>query len=89
MATSDLGVRMTGGNNEVIPMMVKKGWLGKKAGKGFFLYEDDKKGKKGGGGGKARPLNPEVLAFLKPFQKVTEESRKITAEDIQSRIISR
>ena len=89
MAKSDLGVRMTGGNNEVIPMMVKKGWLGKKAGKGFFLYEDDKKGKKGGGGGKARPLNPEVLAFLKPFQKVTEESRKITAEDIQSRIISR
>lgn len=38
--------------------MVEKGWLGKKTGKGFFLYPKDAKK------GAAKQLNPEMLELL-------------------------
>lgn len=80
MASADLGVRMNGGNPDLIADMVKNGWLGRKTGKGFYLYPAGKqKGKK--------QLNPDVVAMLPQVQK--NGPKNISVEDIQKRIISR
>jgi enoyl-CoA hydratase / long-chain 3-hydroxyacyl-CoA dehydrogenase len=85
MAQADLGVRMEGGDPTLISEMVKKGWLGRKAGKGFFLYPKDAKK------GAAKQLNPEMLAMLKDLRalKGTEGSAPVSVEDVQMRIMSR
>lgn len=85
MSNADLGVRMQGGNASMMGEMVKKGWLGRKTGKGFYLYPKDAKK------GAAKQLNPEMLAMLKEMlaaRGVTGEA-KIPVEDIQMRIISK
>jgi len=84
MSKADLGVRMQGGNPGMMKAMVDKGWLGRKTGKGFYLYpKNPKKGEK-------KQLNPEVVAEL---EKIIRESgvakAKLTEEEIQFRIISR
>eukprot|EP00598_Pedospumella_elongata_P011279 CAMPEP_0184986648 /NCGR_PEP_ID=MMETSP1098-20130426/17313_1 /TAXON_ID=89044 /ORGANISM="Spumella elongata, Strain CCAP 955/1" /LENGTH=748 /DNA_ID=CAMNT_0027510987 /DNA_START=124 /DNA_END=2370 /DNA_ORIENTATION=+ len=84
MSKADLGVRMQGGNPNMMSKMVEKGWLGRKTGKGFYLYpKNPKKGEK-------KQLNPEVVSEL---EKVIRESgvakSKLTMEEIQFRIISR
>ena len=84
MSKADLGVRMQGGNPNMMSKMVEKGWLGRKTGKGFYLYpKNPKKGEK-------KQLNPEVVAEL---EKVIRESgvakSKLSMEEIQFRIISR
>lgn len=85
MSKADLGDRMKGGDASLLGQMVEKGWLGRKAGKGFYLYpKDAKKGAK-------RELNPEMLALLKEHltaKGVTSEA-KISVEDLQMRMISR
>ena len=43
--------------------MVENGWLGKKTGKGFYLYPKDAKK------GAAKVLNPEMLAMLTKHRK--------------------
>ncbi|RYG70257.1 fatty acid oxidation complex subunit alpha FadJ, partial [archaeon] len=85
MAKADLGVRMTGGDPALMQMMVEKGWLGRKTGKGFYLYPKDAKK------GAAKQLNPEMLQALKQVRAergYTSEAN-ISMEDIQMRIISR
>ena len=52
-------VRVQGGNPAFMQKMVEKGFLGRKAEKGFYLYP--KNAKKGA----AKELNKEVLALLK------------------------
>eukprot|EP00607_Mallomonas_marina_P000634 CAMPEP_0182428424 /NCGR_PEP_ID=MMETSP1167-20130531/23019_1 /TAXON_ID=2988 /ORGANISM="Mallomonas Sp, Strain CCMP3275" /LENGTH=697 /DNA_ID=CAMNT_0024611343 /DNA_START=267 /DNA_END=2360 /DNA_ORIENTATION=+ len=80
MAQADLGVRMEGGAN-VFPKMLEKGWLGRKTGKGFYLYpKNAKKGDK-------KELNPELVAMLKADQ--VKDAIPVSEEDIQMRIISR
>lgn len=85
MAKADLGVRMEGGNHNIMKTMVEKGLLGRKAGKGFYLYPKDAKK------GAPKQLNPEVLALLKSLQETEGWSKTstISVEDIQMRLISR
>jgi enoyl-CoA hydratase/long-chain 3-hydroxyacyl-CoA dehydrogenase len=80
MRTTDIAERLAGGNPEMMELMVTKGWLGRKAGKGFYLYPKDMKK------GDAKQLNPEVLELLKQHVKV---NKNVSIEDIQMRAISR
>ena len=87
MSKADLGVRMAGGNPAMMTKMVEKGWLGRKAGKGFYVYpKDAKKGAK-------KQLNTEVAPLIKEFQALNSVdvslAQKLSVEDIQFRIISR
>ena len=49
-ADTTLGDRMGGGSTEALSQMIERGMLGRKTGKGFFLYD---------GKSKAKPNNPE------------------------------
>jgi enoyl-CoA hydratase/long-chain 3-hydroxyacyl-CoA dehydrogenase len=80
MAGADLGVRMRGGNPELMQKMVDANLLGRKAGKGFYLYPKDAKK------GAARQINPEIVEMLKTVVTSPEE---LSMEDIQMRIITR
>lgn len=85
MRNADLGVRMEGGDTSLMGKMVEKNWLGRKTGKGFFMYppKPKKEAKK--------ELNPEMLSMLKGALKekgITQPS-KLSVEDIQMRLISR
>ena len=84
MQTSDLGVRVSGGNSEVMQAMLDKGFLGRKAGKGFYLYpKDAKKGEK-------KQINPEVAAMLADIRKKNPpKGGPISVEDMQMRSIGR
>jgi enoyl-CoA hydratase/long-chain 3-hydroxyacyl-CoA dehydrogenase len=81
MAGADLGVRLAGGDIEMMSTMLEKGWLGRKSGKGFYLYpKDAKKSDK-------KQLNPEVVALLTQIQK--NGKKDFSMDEIQKRIISR
>lgn len=80
MRSTDLAPRLAGGNAEMMDEMVKKGWLGRKTGKGFYLYPKDAKK------GAPKQLNPEVTEFLK---QVVKSNKNVSVEDIQMRAISR
>lgn len=84
MGKADLGVRMSGGNPAMMAAMVEKGWLGRKTGKGFYMYPKDAKK------GAPRELNSEMQTMLKGIlaEKGVKES-KMPDEDIQMRLISR
>jgi len=77
LSNADLGVRMDGGNIALMENMVSKGWLGKKSGQGFYLY--DKKGK-------GKTISPDVKTYLKEF---VQKDLKLDKDEIQNRIISR
>lgn len=52
-ADPTLGDRMGGGSTQALHEMIEKGMLGRKSGKGFFLYDAKSKSK-------SKPNNPEV-----------------------------
>jgi enoyl-CoA hydratase / long-chain 3-hydroxyacyl-CoA dehydrogenase len=88
MSTADLGDRMLGGDQTLIATMVEKGWLGRKSGKGFYLYPPQEgKGKKKSASGK-KQLNPEMLTAMKVFIP-NANSVELPMEEIQQRLISR
>lgn len=87
MSKADLGDRMLGGDQSYIKAMVENNWLGRKTGKGFYMYPaKPKKGEK-------KQLNPEMLTMLKAKlredQGIDYASSKISVEDIQWRLIGK
>uniref|UniRef100_A0A8D0L330 Trifunctional enzyme subunit alpha, mitochondrial n=1 Tax=Sphenodon punctatus TaxID=8508 RepID=A0A8D0L330_SPHPU len=73
------GERFGGGNVEVFKLMVEKGFLGRKAGKGFYIYQE---------GIKNRSINPGMEEILAKF-KVPARPDVCTDEDIQLRLVTR
>lgn len=84
MSKADLGVRMQGGNTELMSKMVEKNWLGRKTGKGFYMYPAKPvKGAK-------KELNPELVNMLKELTAHQPKNAPFqTTEDLQMRMISR
>ncbi len=74
--TGDLGVRMEGADSAMLEDFVAGGTLGRKSGKGFYMYP--KKKTKG-----PKQVNPEAAAALK---KYSAQDPKISEEEIQERI---
>ena len=59
LANADMGNRMGGSDASIMGDMVKDGLLGRKAGKGFYIY----KGKKG------KTINPEAVTRARAILK--------------------
>ncbi|EDW03109.1 trifunctional enzyme subunit alpha, mitochondrial [Drosophila grimshawi] len=74
------GERFSGGNQQVMSDLVLAGFLGRKSGKGIFLYDGQTKG--------SRPINTEALEIVK--QKYSLDSKGAnTPEDMTLRLVSR
>lgn len=63
---------------------VEKGLLGRKTGKGFYLYPKGKKGAKAG-----KELNPEAVSLIKAHQKPEGKGSSLATDVIQDRMMSR
>lgn len=78
--SKSFGERFSGGNLGVMEDMVKAGFMGRKSGKGIFLYDGQSKG--------SREVNPEAIQILK--QKFALVSKGANSpEDMQLRMVSR
>lgn len=75
-----LGPRLDGGDLRVMQDFVKAGFMGRKSGKGIFIYDGTKKG--------TREVNPEALEIIKQKYSLTPRGADST-EDLQLRLVSR
>mmetsp|Transcript_17427 Transcript_17427/g.70029 ORF Transcript_17427/g.70029 Transcript_17427/m.70029 type:complete len:795 (+) Transcript_17427:83-2467(+) len=78
-----MGDRMAGADPAMLQAVVDKGWLGRKTGKGFFLYG----GKSGKKSSKKKTPNPEALAYVKTHVKLRDLD--VPTEDVQDRYLAR
>ncbi len=74
------GERFAGGDPELLKTMVEKGYMGRKSGKGLFVYSDASKGSD-------RSINPGATEVLKQFS--VEPKGLDSDEDIQLRLVTR
>lgn len=74
------GPRFEGGKEEVLQDFVKAGFMGRKSGKGIFLYDGNTKG--------TRPVNEEALEIIKKRYSIPKVGAN-THEDMQLRMLSR
>jgi len=72
------GSRFSGGNVEVFKEMIAKGFMGRKSGKGCYVYSANTKD---------RPMNEEALKIMKKYH--LESKGYSSTEDIQLRLVSR
>ncbi|CAH0746973.1 unnamed protein product [Bemisia tabaci] len=72
------GERFAGGNLGILQDMVKQGFLGRKSGKGYFVYKS---------GTKDRPVNDGALGVINNYR--TDPKGEFTDEDKQLRLVSR
>lgn len=61
-----------------------KGLLGRKSGKGFYLYPKGSKGSKGG-----KQINPEALELIKAHQGPDGKGNSLADDVIQDRMMCR
>ncbi|XP_075261426.1 trifunctional enzyme subunit alpha, mitochondrial-like [Convolutriloba macropyga] len=81
--SEDLGAafkeRFEGGNSAILRDMVDANFMGRKSGKGFFIF--------GGGKSKSRKVNGEVSGILRKYK--TDSKSSLTDEDIKDRLLLR
>ncbi|EDW57841.1 trifunctional enzyme subunit alpha, mitochondrial [Drosophila virilis] len=74
------GDRFSGGNLEVMQDLVLAGFLGRKSGKGIFLYDGKSKG--------SRPVNTDALEIVKQKYSLVSKGAN-SPEDLTLRMVSR
>lgn len=77
---SQFGPRFEGGHIGVMEDLVKAGFLGRKSGKGFFIYDSHSKGE--------RDINQEALAIIRQRYAIAPRGAN-SLEDQQLRMVSR
>ena len=82
-----IGVRGSGADPKWIEEIVVKKLVGRKAGKGFYMYPSTGGGKSKADKSAPKQLNPEVQAILAPF--LTKECEKLSDEEIVERMVLR